>query len=201
MFFTLLLLSYYTLVLFPARVVLVLLGFVMVALALPFAEKDYSAEDARVILNLPRWAYVWGNDFDGALGDKKGLWAADTPFGVSVDSFLAKYWWLAVRNPANNMRRLKWFNAPVSGIPFVYWGQELVADKVGLTGWQLVRFNYSDGTWPRVGWYWVKAYGSNGKCLVMRFGYKVEPRYSKMTEEPKGIAFTITPAKTISTNV
>jgi len=192
-----LLLLLQVLVLAPLSIILDVLGLIVVAVALPFAVNDYSKSDGRVILNLPKWAYIWGNDFDGALGDKRGWWAENTPFGVDVNSFFAKWWWLAIRNPANNMRMFSVFSAPVAGATCDYWGQSDVADKVGKTGVQLVRYRYTNGTWPRVGFYWVVQYGQSTKAFVVRFGYKVEPDYIETDEQPKGLVFKINPVKNL----
>jgi hypothetical protein len=86
--------------LFVCNVVLLLLGLLVVAVAIPFRVPGLSVSDGRPIVNLPRWVWLWGNDFDGLLGDKHGTWAASTPFGLPADSFIAMYTWAALRNPS-----------------------------------------------------------------------------------------------------
>ena len=57
------------LLLLVARVVMIVLGLAVVAVAIPFAVPGVSVSDGRPIVNLPRWAWPWGNDFDGLDGD------------------------------------------------------------------------------------------------------------------------------------
>jgi hypothetical protein len=101
-------------------IVLDLLGLFVVAIAIPFRVNGVSGSDGRAIVNLPRWAWLWGNDYDGLQGDNCGWWAANTPFGWPVDSFLAMWWWAAIRNPSNNMRFVSLWNAPVTGSAITY---------------------------------------------------------------------------------
>lgn len=67
--------------------VLLILGLVVVAVAIPFRVPGVSVSDGRSIVNLPRWAWLFGNDYDGLLGDKRGWWAENTPFGWVATSF------------------------------------------------------------------------------------------------------------------
>lgn len=166
--------------LFLSNIVLVLLGFVVVAIAIPFRVDGYSESDGRKIVNLPKWAWLWGNDFDGLLGDKRGWWAENTPFGVAVDSFLAMYAWAALRNPANNKRLLSWYQTPVVGSEISYKGDFTVEDKPGMGGWQFVK-TVHDGH-ASYGFYFVHEW-SLTRAFVIRFGYKVKPMHSGSTDE------------------
>lgn len=73
----------------PIRIGYIAAGVFVVAVALPFAKDG----------ELPKWAYLWDNDEDGHDGppwyQKQYKW---------LPGPLRRYWWLAVRNPANNMR-------------------------------------------------------------------------------------------------
>lgn len=181
--------------LFICSITLSLLGLVMVPLALPFRRQSFSVSDGRPIVNLPRWAYVWGNDFDGALGDKRGWWAENTPFGVAVESYLAMFWWLAIRNPSNNMRRLPMFYAPVVGSVITYIGDREVEDDIGGGGWQFVKTVSSKGK-SYYGFYAVYEYGARG--FMIRLGHKVKPDHAGaggIGEQPKGFTFRINPWK------
>ena len=73
--------------LFVVNVFFVLSGLLFVALGIPFRVEGFSVSDGRPIVNLPKWLYPYGNDFDGLLGDKRVLYANNTPFGVPVDTF------------------------------------------------------------------------------------------------------------------
>jgi len=181
--------------LFLSDVIFVTLGPIMVALALPFAKDDFSVSDHRVIRNLPKWAYFWGNDFDGSLGDKHGWWAANTPFGWKVDSFMAQWWWLAIRNPANNMRMFSCWSAPVAGATCSFKGDAAVADSPGRGGWQFVTFSYPD-KFSRYGFYFVKQLSAT-HAFAIRLGFKISPDLVGTDEQPKGYTFKINPAKNI----
>src|SRR5690554_7576491 len=56
------------------RLLGIISGLVIVAIAIPFRKEGVSLSDGRKIVNLPKWAWLWGNDFDGLLGDKRGWW-------------------------------------------------------------------------------------------------------------------------------
>lgn len=178
-----------------STIVFDLLGLIVVAVAIPFAVEDTSVSDGRSILNLPKWAFPWRNDFDGLLGDKRGDWAKITPFGVDVNSWLAKYWWAAIRNPSNNLRRLQPWSAPVQGATCNYWGKAEVNDRPGEGGLQFVVFSYY-GNFPgrRYGLYWVHEFG-NGRGFVVRLGFKIDVGQIGSEDEPKGYVMKINPWK------
>lgn len=177
-----------------ARLACILLGLVVVALAIPFRGPDYSESDGRAIANLPGWAWLWGNDYDGLLGDKRGWWAANTPFGVAVDSFLAMWVWAALRNPANNMRFLSAFSAPIIGSIIAWHGDYVVEDKPGLGGWQFVIVENAGKRW--FGFYLVHEWSAT-RALVVRIGFKVKPDHQGKDEPAKGMTFKINPFKAI----
>jgi hypothetical protein len=180
-----------------ARLLGIITGLVVVAIAIPFRREDISKSDGRRIINLPKWAWLWGNDFDGLLGDKREWWANNTPFGWKVDSYMAMYWWAAIRNPANNMRFLDMFSAPVSVPARVYWkGDYIVEDKVGMDGWQLVIS--SDNGKDKYGFYFVKCW-NDARAFVVRIGFKIKPSHDESVDEPrKGLTFKINPYKDIT---
>lgn len=169
-----------------ARLLAIVAGLVVVAVALPFRVPGVSVSDGRAIVNLPRWAWLWGNDFDGMLGDKRGWWADNTPFGWPVDSFAAMYWWAAIRNPANNMRLLSWFSAPIVGSVIGYRGQYTVEDKPGMGGWQFVWAEQEGARW--YGFYLVHEW-SITRALVVRAGFKIKPSHAGKDEPAKGMTF------------
>lgn len=167
--------------LFLSNIVLVLLGFVIVAIAIPFRVDDFSESDGRRIVNLPKWAWLWGNDFDGLQGDKRGWWAENTPFGIAVDSYLAMYIWTAFRNPANNKRLTSWYQAPVIGSEITHKGQYVVEDKAGMGGWQFVKAVNQGKSY--FGFYLVHEW-SLTRAFVLRFGYKIKPLHAGTQVEP-----------------
>lgn len=178
-----------------SNIVLDFLGLFIVALAIPFRVDGISASDGRPIVNLPRWAHLWGNDFDGLLGDKRGWWAENTCFGVDVRSFLAMWWWAAIRNPANNMRLYSLWLAPVIGSTITYRGQAVVEDRFDQAGWQFVITENDGKRW--YGFYWVHPW-SETRAFVVRLGFKVKPEHQGLLAEPaKGMTTKINVYKSI----
>ena len=54
--------------LLACNIVTDLIGLFVVAIAIPFRVDDVSKSDGRPIVNLPRWAWLFGNDYDGLQG-------------------------------------------------------------------------------------------------------------------------------------
>jgi len=177
-----------------ARLAGIMTGLAVVALALLFRAPSVSLSDGRHIVNLPRWAWLWGNDFDGLLGDKRGWWAENTPLGWPVDSFAAMYWWAAIRNPANNMRFLHAFSAPIIGSKITHRGRYVVEDKPGMGGWQFVIAENDGKRW--YGFYLVHEWSST-RAFVIRLGFKIKPEHAGKNEPRKGLTFKINPFKAI----
>ena len=180
--------------LLACNIVTSLIGLFVVAIAIPFRVDDISKSDGRPIVNLPRWAWLFGNDYDGLLGDRRGWWAENTPFGAPADSFLAMYWWAAIRNPANNMRFLDAFSAPVIGSKISYYGRYTVEDKPGMGGWQFVTAEQGARRW--YGFYLVHEWGKS-RAFVVRLGFKIEPSHAGTYEPAKGLTFKVNPFKAI----
>ena len=167
------------------RIVLVTTGLIVVPLAIPFKVESFSVSDGRAIYNLPKWAYIWGNDFDGLLGDKKFWWAANTPFNLPVTHFISMFMWAAIRNPANNLRMIPWAQAPVTGSVITYKGDYTVEDDFGCSGWQFVKATNKGKSW--YGFYLVHEYKSKPThALVIRIGFKIKPSHQGEVDLPKG---------------
>lgn|SRR3990167_8955588 len=181
-------------VLLLARVVLILLGLIIVAAAIPGRSLSRSRSDGRPIINLPRWAWLWGNDYDGLLGDKRGWWVDNTPFGWKVNSFAAMWWWAAIRNPVNNLRLVSGGNCPVSECSISYAGDRVVEDKPGMGGWQFVVAERRTSAW--YGFYLVHEWSAT-RAFVLRIGFKIKPSHAVSAEPPKGMTFKINPWKEI----
>lgn len=178
------------------RVVLILLGLVVVPLALPFRDWGKSDSDGRGITVLPRWAWLWSNDFDGSTGDKRGWWASHTPFGLSTHHWFSQFWWLAIRNPVNNLRKTRFGSCPVSGC-FIYWsGDFKVRDKKGGQGTRMTMAKHRVTGKKWYGFYMVHEW-SDTRAFVVRLGFKIEPWHENGDEPPKGFTFKINPWKAI----
>lgn len=195
-------------VLLPLRVAFILLGFVVVPLALPF--RQYHADTLEPfsqatgnwqLVTLPRWAWPWSNDRDGALGDHRGWWHENAPFGLGSDHWLSMLIWLAYRNPANNLRFTRLFGCPVLSTVCAWWGSEEVEDDPGKGG---VRFLMAaSGLLPFYGLYWVHQW-SGTRALVVQLGFKGEPSdwaedYTGDEQRQwKGFTFEVNPFKNIA---
>ncbi|MCD5980525.1 DUF7338 family protein [Pseudomonas quasicaspiana] len=198
------------------RLVPILVGLPVVALAVCWPVPGVSLSDGRPIFNVPRWAWLFGNDFDGLDGDKRNWWAENCDalvlFGLlpllrrlriavpplSVTGWLARWWWAAVRNPVNNMRLLPLFSCPVGECLIECLGRPLVEDKPGAGGFQFVTARRPTG-WARwYGLYYVKELTAT-RALVIRLGFKIRPDHAgNATEAAKGMTFKLNPWKDIS---
>lgn len=196
-------------IIFVLRLIMVLVGLPLVAVTLLFTresgkQKPFTQYKGNwQAVHLPRWAWFWDNKRDGAKGDKRGwYWVVGYPRWINgcpkrFRNYLKSWWWLSVRNPANNFSRF----TPGIGCDVaearvtLLAGQSYVADDKGAEGWQFVSaqgriFKY----W---GFYLVSKHQVKGKSLVIRLGHKVEPRHNHIvwSEQPekawKGITFRI----------
>lgn len=201
-------------VLLVVRVVLIVVGLPVVAAAIPFAVPGLSVSDLRPIVNLPRWAWLFGNDYDGLQGDKRGWWDANCDaavlfgllpllrrLGVPLDPltkthWLARWWWAAVRNPVNNLRLVPGFNCPVSECVIRFLGTAVVEDKPGYCGWQFVAARHAGGRSRWYGFYLVHQWNTS-RAFVLRLGYKIKPEHEGSDEPGKGMTFKINPFKAI----
>lgn len=198
--------------LFLIRVLGILSGYLVVPLSLPFSRvvegtlrpfSDYPHNGSWQLEILPKLFWMWSNDEDGALGDKRGWWDANTPFG-NCRSFMSKFWWLAVRNPFNNASRFSsFFACNITNKDWEWYGQEYVRDDFSNTGWQLVFATDKDTKKIHGGFYWVHRWGSSNRALVVQLGNKIYPRHRWVVENDpiesfKGFTFEINPFKDIS---
>lgn len=206
--------------LFILKTFFIVFGLIAVPIGLPFLRKEISVSDGRYIYNLPMWLWIWGNDADGSDGDKRLWWDSvcdgEVFFGIRpiirkfkkdfpvihAQHWSARFWWLAVRNPANNLRYIPWLSCKPADCIIQYFGQEKVKDKIGYEGWQLV---YAVENKPRaiplawIGFYLVVKYPGTNNGLRLRFGYKVEPD-DKTSDKNKsiGFAFAFAPYKDLT---
>lgn len=192
----------------PLRVTLILLGFLVVPLALPFLTIENppiaftQAPGYWGLGRLPAWAWLWSNDRDGALGDKRGWWHLNTPFDLGAYHWFSQFWWLAIRNPANNMRFSPWFSCPVAQCDYRYWGDEVVKDRPGQGGRRLIMATHKNTGRRYYGFYGVWQWSAT-RALVIQLGFKPEPSdwqedYSAdPTAQWKGLTFEVNPWKGI----
>lgn len=166
---------------------MIVLGLIVVPIALPFrkeVESDRFAEiihmpDGRgvwrwTLVNLPKWAWPWGNKRDGCLGDIRGDYRFEqSPKWLRHSEYLLAFYWLAIRNPCNNFSRytegiavdMKYATATTLS------GQDVVKDRPGQEGYQFIHARGFDGL-EYYGFYLVKRYGN--RFLVIRLGHKMD---------------------------
>lgn len=138
--------------LFLLQIPLILIGFVVVAVLIPFRKTDettrkpfisYPELGTWVFSNIPGW---FGNLSDGVLGDKRG-WFANwcVERGIKYPSFAAMWIWAAVRNPINRFSRVV-IGCDVSRCRIVkVWGDDVVEEVAGQRGWQYLLATRDDG--------------------------------------------------------
>lgn len=181
------------LVILAARIIMILLGFLVVPVALYGIKIPDNPAEWRLI-RLPAWALPWDNIKDGVLGDKRfHYWKEGDQFPALIEDspYLKALYWLAVRNPANYFSRfLRGIGCPVDQCTVILLaGVELVRPSVGAYGWQFVKadgpvFNY----W---GFYWATPH------WTVRLGHKIEPRHNgkDFSADPlkawKGVTFKV----------
>ncbi|WP_347505149.1 DUF7338 family protein [Pseudomonas anguilliseptica] len=195
--------------LLPLRALLIIAGLVVVPVALPFRRVQgppipfSQASGDWLLVKLPGWAWLWSNDRDGAAGDKRGWWHKNALFGLGAYHWFSMFWWLAIRNPANNPRFTPLFGCPVTECDYRHWGQFEVEDDPGKGGWRfLLATNRQTGR-RYYGFYWVWQW-SAPRALVVQFGFKPEPSdfaedYSgDMSRQWKGFTFEVNPIKSIA---
>lgn len=192
------------------RLALILAGMLIVPIALPFRKTDESTakpftQEAGTwkLVTLPRWAWLWSNDRDGAMGDERGWWHVNAPFGLGADHWFSMLVWMAFRNPANNARFTRFMGCPVTECRFAYWGSEVVKDKFGLGGWRFLVATHKLTGRRYFGFYWVKTWNAE-RALVVQIGFKGEPSdwledYSgDESRQWKGLTCEINPWKDIA---
>lgn len=154
------------------------------------------------LVKMPKYFWIWDNDEVGAMGDH--TWPGSlaksflsTKLKLSVDHPVAMWWWLAVRNPVNNLQQLVGQRMEPSAV-ISYSGDSLVDDRAGKAGngWHLVKCKSGGKT--TYSFYLVKYYSDN-YCLRIRIGYKVKPEMNIALHQSRddlvGSVFVINPFK------
>lgn len=169
------------------RLVFYIIGLFIQPVAILFAKEDknnqvpftqYPEHGMWYMRTAPKWLFPFGNERDGFLGDKRGWWANERD--GREETFLSQYIWSALRNPCNNMRFMPLSSCDTSKSKIkLIAGQEYVRDKVGSEGWQFVRA-IDNNNIPYYAFYFVKPRKDDPtKAIVIRAGFKVEPRHEK----------------------
>lgn len=181
----------------PIRLFLVILGLPLVALGLLFKQENFNTSNPFTQHNkhrdwwhvgLPKFLWIWSNDREGAKGDKRGWWDKNCPTGNSED-FYSQWIWMAVRNPANNLRFTPGFSVNLADHNVIILGGKYHVDDdddgSGL-GWQFCKVDSGIGYYsfyylsnPMPDWL-VKIFPSlKDHVFQFRIGHKIKPRYNE----------------------
>ncbi len=166
------------------RLVLGFIGLFAVAIALPFSTihretaRDFSEfphpNRHWVLETLPKWAWLWSNDRDGARGDKRGWWDNET--GDS-ESFWSRYQWLAIRNPVNNSGFLPFLSCDVTkSVITVLSGSKADDYKTIVKGYQWLKAD--DGKFSYYHFYYLS------DNWYIRMGHKIKLEHNNYHKDP-----------------
>ena len=145
------------------RIPLVIIGIFVVPIALLSAREV--ATQRGLIELLPDWAWIWSNDRDGSKGDIRGWWEKNAVFPGGANAFMNQWWWLAIRNPVNNMRFTRGLAVDMrEATVHCLGGQDLVHDDI--YGWQFLQ---ADG--PKYHYY---SFYMVCPWINIRIGHKIE---------------------------
>jgi hypothetical protein len=190
------------------QIPLAFLGLFVVPVALQFARPVHNGE--RWLMRLPSWALWFDNVYDGSDGDRRNWWrdncSTEAWFGWFPDlkntDFLARYWWMAIRNPINNFKR-NIAGADCTLLKVLYHlhiGTKLIDADTSSRGLSFIRF--SRGIWALECAY---DYG-NGHGFYVQIGHKVS--IADLTKykpddlrRMKGVTFEFNPYKTFGESV
>jgi len=174
------------------RFILIIFGWFILPFAIPFSKKDISNSTSRQEIEiLPSWAWLWSNDNDGILGDRRQKWderwiefwypklhllSFTKLVSIKPTCFMAKYVWAGWRNPVNNLRFTRFYNCRLYLCnPIQFIGTEKVSDRVGFGGCHLIWAYPVKSIIPYVGYYSVRMWSkSQSKCIRVRMGYKID---------------------------
>jgi hypothetical protein len=160
-----------------SKILAVLLGLPIVAIAIPFGKTiipapKWEGHGGRMITNaweyraLPSWAqWLWGSDKYGAYGN--AIWTREK----NRVGWWSQFKWLALRNPVSNMNRLSFFNPLYDPNDLDWIGKKKIDDVKGKWGFQLI---WDTTRWWIGGVYIILPYGKTGKCFRLRIGDKLE---------------------------
>lgn len=149
------------------RIPLFILGLIVVPIGLcfpkvnedssrPFTQHHTDRNWKHV--GLPKAFWLWSNDRDGAMGDKRGWW-----FNRHGDTFYSRFRWMALRNPVNNMR---------------FW--DLTAINMYTTEVELLAGQShvgEDDDGSGMGWHFVGAKGTKRKFYGFRYVSQEYPKW------------------------
>jgi len=186
---------------------------VVVAVGMLFKKdlgvRTFSTGETVANYELPDWLYWWQNLEDNLTGDKRGdYWNAERfrpsifTQAVWTSPTLKMWWWSAIRNPANNLKRIV-IGVDVREFTFhKLCGDDSVRDDTNSEGFHILYARPKDGWFIRPLFYLVKGYG-NGRGVVLQFGWKIKLKYNTVTysqeiDNFKGVTVEMNPYKDLT---
>ncbi len=196
---------------FVVQLLGIISGLFVVPIALLFPDVDKSKQIPFKYplgfwypVHLKKIFWLWGNEKDGFRGDHQGRWWNRDSYSWLNTDYKKMVFWGAIRNPANNLKRL------VLGCDVRHYvittlvGNDFVRDNLTDYGFQFVKATPVNGHgFPRYHLYWVVPYGKSGRGLVIELGNKVRKEHNQATYDFeqdyfKGVTWELNPVKDIS---
>lgn len=171
--------------------VLYIIGLFITPIGLMYSIKDSSIKDNRDIDNFPKLLWLFGNDVDGTLGDKKFQWDRDADetvlFGllpilrklgfkinhIDSKSFIARYWWMAIKNPLSNLKLIPYLSCPINKCIINVFGNEEIKNNRGFR-FISATHKYLNFTWCNFYCIYKYPFISN-KALEINLGFDIKP--------------------------
>ena len=180
------------------RVVLALVGIFVVPVALLFAHTETSPVTRRYTgwqyKRLPFWAWIWDNETYGTMGNHHWQEARYNPlFYKKPASFWSQWYWLAIRNPTNNMAEWALSSLDLRETSKVFWVGAASVDNY-FPGWQFVWAKKGIVYYPGI--YGMQPIPFTGRALELRLGFKLKPEDNDSEPDRRvGLTFIINPFK------
>ena len=169
------------------KVVLILLGYPIVALGLLFTKVEETkyfpervVDDPWKMVIMPKWIdFLYGSEKYGAQGN--WFWNDEQ----DTTTWLARFMWLAVRNPVSNLYNVfpiyRLTNVDNNNIGYI--GTDAVYDFKGGEGLQLSWY-YKGGIKFGAGLHYVHKWKNRDNVLRFRLGYKFQPNEKNKISNP-----------------
>lgn len=167
-----------------AKILLVLIGFVVVPILLPFRKIDKSSwkENGWMFCNISGW---FGNNFDGLYGDKRGDWISECRAkGRNPYGYLSMYLWSALRNPVNAWSRsVAACDVSECKISKIL-GDDVVVEEPSKGGKQVLLAVSPTNKYFRV-FFVIPWFFNPNKAILLDLGWKIKLSHNNITKDSK----------------
>jgi hypothetical protein len=175
-----------------------LLGLVIIPVALLFTKEKQPPLSTRYegwkYTKLPKWAWLWDNDIYGTMGNHHWTKESYNPwFYKNPTGFWSQWYWLAIRNPVNNMEQWALSSLDTKECSRIEYKGKYIIDN-NIAGYQFVWCN--DGWKYYSGLYVMMPWFKTGRALELRLGFKLKPKDNERVRERRtGMTIIINPFK------